>query len=321
MTILKKLKNSPQHINPSSCCIYASSGTPVRSENAEKFFLVQNDIGKALRTTGEAEHQAIESIRQRLDAPSHPSSTIPLPPSEYGTLLTQTHVNGLRTTAEIALESMADALRPFTSCQKSSHLQIFFLAKLLTLAQALRLPPNQIHHTLIEAFTTLLGSRPRLLPTERLGCRIHAGDVPKHSTVLGRTMMKNRISKVHPSALRLPPPLSEPIATRMVTFIQEELGPDHPLPVVFRSPTSLFNRYCTLPEALCGTSVPRLQLSASCFQILGHETGCVFLDASTAYDPMPYDYTWSIKTIQTLKRQWKKSEALTPAMGRAVDKA
>ena len=46
----------------------------------------------------------------------------------------------------------------------------------------------------------------------------------------------------------------------------------------------------------------------------------MFLDAATAYDSMPYDYTWSIKTIQTLKRQWKKSEALTQQWV-AVDKA
>ncbi len=77
-TILAKLKNSPQHINPIFPLYQRLYGNNGPFENAETFFLIQNDIEKALRN-GEAEHQAIESIRQRLlDAPSHPSSTIPV---------------------------------------------------------------------------------------------------------------------------------------------------------------------------------------------------------------------------------------------------
>ena len=77
-TILTKLKNSPQHINPIFPLYQRLYGNNGPFENAETFFLIQNDIGKALRD-GESEHQAIENIRQRLlDAPSHPSSTIPV---------------------------------------------------------------------------------------------------------------------------------------------------------------------------------------------------------------------------------------------------
>ncbi|MEK7760546.1 MAG: hypothetical protein AAB433_03090 [Nitrospirota bacterium] len=215
---------------------------------------------------------------------------------------------------------MADALRSFHQLSEVFPIfKHFFPAEAKrTLAQALRLPPNQIHHTLIEAFTTLVSTR--LFPLNDWDVEYTLEMYPSIPLYLTNYDEESDFEGA---------PLSTKIAATIVgaysnadgwDSIQEELGPDHPLPSCFTDSQHRCSIDIARFRKLCAAHPYPVSSYPLVLQILGHETGCVFLDAATAYDSMPYDYTWSIKTIQTLKRQWKKSEALTQQWV-AVDKA
>ena len=100
--------------------------------------------------------------------------------------------------------------------------------------------------------------------------------------------------------------------------IQDLLGPSIVIPTCFVTPDhrchfdfALFTQRCRQHPAPIAT-FPQM------VQILGHDTGSMFLDVSYDWDYQQYDYTWTRKDILELQRQWRLATRLLRTMQRTV---